>query len=325
MKQITTVFIILISFFSIPLLAQQAPQYSLYMFNKLNWNPAYAGLDYSLSITGGYRAQWTNITDFEGAPRTQYVNAHLPLLFINSGVGIGLENDQLGARTNTSLNLSYSYTLDFGKSLLNLGIGTQVVQQSLDGSRLITPSGIYEGIAIDHQDNILPNTRENAMALSFNFGAYFYSEALELGASVFHLNEPTIDYTGFSPTLNRYFSAYAGVNLEVNNQITFHPSAFVLSDLTQTQTQATALFRYNDNIFGGASLRGYNQNTFDAIVFIAGLKLSNNITFGYAYDLSLSGFNVISNQSHEIMINYNLNTPIGQGVPPKIIYSPRNF
>ncbi len=301
--------------------AQQMPQYSLFMFNKLNYNPAYAGLDHSISLTAGLRTQWTDI-NFN--PQSQYVNVHAPLLFLSSGVGIGIENDELGAERTTSIQLSYNYQLELGSGLLTFGVAGRMVQKNLDGSILRTPDGNYENI-IDHQDPLLPIVNENASGMAFSAGIYYYSEVLEGGISVVNISEPTIDFTNFQPTLKRTFTAYAGGHMEINSSLTFHPSLMVMSDLEQTQPQISGIFRYNDNIFGGASLRGYNQNTLDAVSVIAGFKLGENITFGYAYDISLSGLRVISNQSHEIMINYNLNTSLGQGRPPKIIYNPRNL
>lgn len=315
---LSIVFCCMISF----AVAQQAPQYSLYMFNKLNWNPAYAGLDHSLSLTGGLRSQWTEI---EGNPETQYVYLHAPLLFASSGVGIGLENDNIGAQINTTIQLAYSYQLNLGDSkILSFGIGGNFIQRTLDGSLLRTPDGIYENI-INHQDDILPNTRENATAVSFSAGIYYYSETIEGGISVDHVSEPTVDFTTFSPTLSRTITGFIGTNLDISSSISFHPSLIVASDLTQTQPQLSAIFKYNDNIFGGGALRGYNNETLDAFTIIAGFKLGENITFGYAYDISLSGLRVISNESHEIVLNYNLNTSFGQGRPPKIIYNPRNL
>ena len=98
MKQLFT---LLILAFALSLAyGQQPAQYSLFMMNKLNWNPAYAGLDNSLSATGVYRAQWAGL---EGNPVTQNVNVHMPLYILSSGIGINLENDELRATwRNTS-------------------------------------------------------------------------------------------------------------------------------------------------------------------------------------------------------------------------------
>ena len=61
------------------------------------------------------------------------------------------------------------------------------------------------------------------------------------------------------------------------------------------------------------------------LAVIGGFKLSENISFVYAYDLSLSKLKNFNNGSHEVMIRYNLNKPIGKGVPPPIIYNPRSL
>jgi hypothetical protein len=81
--------------------------------------------------------------------------------------------------------------------------------------------------------------------------------------------------------------------------------------------------QYNQNIFVGATYRGYNANTSDAIAIMGGLNLSDKISLAYAYDLTLSELRSVQDGSHEITIKYNLRTRIGAGVPPPIIYYPR--
>ena len=97
----------------------------------------------------------------------------------------------------------------------------------------------------------------------------------------------------------------------------------IQSDMQQTQVELTTLLRYSGNVFGGAGLRGYNKNTFDAVVLLAGFNLNEKTTLAYAYDLSLSALNSVSNGSHAITLRYNFNKPLGGGVPPPIIYNPR--
>ena len=71
-----------------------------------------------------------------------------------------------------------------------------------------------------------------------------------------------------------------------------------------------------------------HQNLFDsadAVALIGGIKLNEKITFGYSYDLTLSGLSNVSNGTHEVLLNYNLGKQIGQGKPPIIIYNPRSL
>ena len=326
MKYFLTTAVLL--FFAYCLRGQQPAQYSMYMLNQLNWNPAYAGLDHSLSLTGVYRRQWnglieSNSGDYVG-PTSQYVGVHMPLYLASGGVGLQLENDQLGAERWTSVTLAYNYQLFLGSGILSFGIGGGLIQRSLDGSKLRTPDGNYEGnTIIEHNDNILPTGTVSAQVPSFNAGVYFQGEWLEAGLAVRHLVEEKADFTTFSLQLTRNYFFTLGLNFDVGNSFSIHPSAFVRSDFIQTQTDLSVRVRYNDNVFGGLGLRGYNSDNIDAVTFMAGFKLNENINFGYAYDLILSDLNVVSNGSHEIMLNYNLNKRIGAGRLPNIIYNPR--
>lgn len=294
------------------------------MMNKLNWNPAYAGLDHSLSATGIYRAQWDQL---EGNPITQNINVHMPLYIFSSGIGINLENDELGAERRTSGSVAYNYQLPVGrKALLALGLEAGIAQRTLDGSRLRTPEGNYtDATVIFHNDDILPVSSVSATATTFGAGIYFYSEQFEAGFAVRHLNEPSVSFDVLSLQLARAYFFTAGAHFDLSQSLSLHPSLMVRSDLSQTQTDIAAIFKYNDNIFGGASFRGYNSDSVDALAFIAGFKLNEKVTVAYAYDLTLSPLNQVSNGSHELMLNYNLNKRIGTGRPPKVIYNPRTL
>lgn len=302
---------------------QQPAQYSLYMFNPMAWNPGYVGLDNSLSITGVFRKQWTSLP---GSPTTQNLSAHMPLYYLSGGVGINVENDVLGAQILTSASLAYAYHKDLGGGILSLGISAGMVQRTLDGSKIRTPDGEYiEPGNFNHNDDLLPLSAESATAPTFHAGIYFANDWLEAGFSARNITEPTTDYSTLSLPLNRSLNFNLGFHFDLNSTLSLHPSALVRSDLTQTQTDFSVIVQYNDNIFAGASLRGYNSNSLDAVAILAGFKLSDKLTLAYAYDLTMSDLSTVSNGSHEISLNYNLNKIIGKGRAPKIIYNPRSL
>ena len=319
----TTLGILLVATWS---LAQQAPQYTMYMLNPYGFNPGYAGLDNSLSITGVYRNQWVNLV---GSPETQQINAHLPFYFLGGGLGIKVENDMAGASRNTSASLAYSYWLPVNKkSILSVGLEAGIVQRSLDGQRLRTPEGTFvEGNYLGHNDNFLPFGTVSALAPTVNVGAYYHNERIDAGISVTNLIEPqiTLEFDNQSTNIQlirNYFLTF-GLNLDLGTNWTVRPSTLIRSDLAQTEIHFSSIVQYNDNILGGASFRGYNSNTVDAIAILAGLKLNERLTLAYSYDLTLSNLNAVSSGSHEVMLNYNLNQPIGKGLPPQIIYNTR--
>lgn len=318
------VFTILFFLFLGSLSAQQTSQYSLYMLNKYNFNPAYAGLDNSLSITGVYRKQWV---DLEGSPTTQNLNLHLPMYRLRGGFGINIENDLIGAERNTMATISYNYIIPVTKtSLFSIGVGAGMIQKALDGSKLRAPNGDYSQGIINHRDGLIPIVQETAIAPTAVAGIYFQNEILDIGISTNNLLANAIQLGSDTITeiqLKRNYFFNAGVILEIGSSITIQPSVLLKSDFLQTQTDFSTLIKYNDNIFVGGTFRGYNSDNIDAIAIIAGFKLSEKMTVAYAYDLTLSGLNTVSNGSHEIMLNYNLNKIIGGGSPPKIIYNPR--
>lgn len=302
--------------------AQQSAQSSLFMLNPFQWNPAYAGLDYSLSATGGFRKQWV---DLPGSPATQFLNAHLPLAIAGGGVGLKLENDAYGAERNAMAMVAYNYQMPVWQGVIGFGFGAGVAQRTLDGSKLRTPEGIYNGPVFDHSDGILPLTREQGVVNTFEAGVFYKSEWLEAGISARNLSAPSIRLNTLETTLSRSYIVTLGMHFDLNRLFTIHPSVLVRSDAIQTQTDAAVIVRYRDNIFAGSSLRGYNSNSLDAVAFIAGFKLNDHFTMGYAYDQTLSRLQDVSNGSHEIILTYNLNKAFGQGRLPRIIYNPRSL
>ena len=79
--------------------AQQDPQYTQYMYNPINVNPAYAGSRGVISIFGLYRAQWIGL---EGAPQTATVSVNAPV-GRNVGLGFSVINDRIGPMDNNTL------------------------------------------------------------------------------------------------------------------------------------------------------------------------------------------------------------------------------
>src|SRR6187431_2060986 len=101
-------FIILTLLIPFAVLGQQRPMQSLYMFDPLLINPAYAGTQAQLSATAIYRNQWVN---FPGAPKTFTATAHSGFRKSRVGVGLIAGRDEIGIHGETSLYLVYSYKM----------------------------------------------------------------------------------------------------------------------------------------------------------------------------------------------------------------------
>lgn len=308
---------------SMALYAQQPAQYSLFMLNPLHWNPAYAGLDHSLSVTAGYRKQWTQLP---GSPVGQYIGTHLPLYFIGGGLGLQVENDRLGAGRFSSAQLNYSLHRPLGNAILAFGLGAGITQRTLDGSLIRTPDGVYEpGSGLNHNDPLLPVGLESGIAPTFHAGVYFQSERIEAGLGVRHLTNPQVALPSLNFQLERSFFLQLSGHFDLGDKLSVHPALLVRSDAVQTQTDVAALFRIQQNLLAGVGFRGYSNDTGDALIGMAGFQLSENLLLAYAYDATISGLRRVNNGSHEIMLQYNLNRPLVQARLPRIIYNPRTL
>src|SRR6478752_5816845 len=96
-----------------PVYGQQRPVQSLYMFDPLLINPAYAGNHIQLSATAIYRNQWVNL---DGAPKTITASIHSGFYKSKVGVGLILSNDQIGIHNDFSLYGAYSYKIKLSNS-----------------------------------------------------------------------------------------------------------------------------------------------------------------------------------------------------------------
>lgn len=307
------------------LFAQQPAQYSMYMLNPFHYHGAYAGLDESVSATGVFRKQWVN---FPGSPLGFNFNTHLPLDYLRSGIGISMEHDVVGAYANTFARASYNYIVDFGEiGKLSIGGSFRFMQKSLDGSILRAPDGNYEGgLILGHNDNLIPQTKVSSSAFSADAGIYYKHRNFEAGLSAINLTAPTLRLdVGTLQEIKylRNFLLSASYRWDINNDMSLHPSFLVKTDLIKIQPEYGLIFKYQDNFFGGASFRGYNKNTMDAVVLIAGLQINKNLMLAYSYDISISGLRTYNSGSHEIILNYNLRQPLGKEIPAKVIYNPR--
>jgi len=311
--------------------AQQAPQYTLFALNPYAYNPAFAGIEGTLVATGVYRRQWSGL---EGAPETQHINVHLPVYIINSGVGVKIENDKIGAHRTTQATASYNYQLDFGKKTqISLGAGLGYLQYSLDGSRLRAPDGVYpvSGGTISHNDPNLPEGTVKAGTMVAEAGIRVQTGRLELGAAIQPVFAPLL--TAPSQDLRNAFTIkavphyllHAAYVFSIGETLTMRPTVMIKSDLVKTQAEVAAIFRWRDNLMAGASFRGFGQSSQEAIGIIAGVRINEKTMVAYGFDVPIGALSGAQRGSHELLMRYTLDRPLGQGKLPPVIYNPRFF
>ena len=280
-------------------------------------NSAFGGLDNTLSVNFNYRDQWGGITSH---PRQFLVNAHLPVVIWNGGVGAFLKSDRLGLSL-TSAGVSYNKIFKQELGVISFGSTIGITQARLDGTSIITPEGIYEQGNIDHQDLLLGNRIDNGIRLDYELSMFIGHKKFDLGLSISNFFFPDQGVGSTSIDNSKNIKVIGRYPIRVADLI-LHPSILVKTNLRSYQTDLSCIAK-SGNVFGGLSLRGYNSQSLDAVVIIAGIEFNRNYTLSYSYDLGLNEIGSFSGGSHEINIKYSLNRLLGVGLPPEIIYNPR--
>ncbi len=294
--------------------AQLQTQTSHYYLNQLAINPASAGSDGGVNIFLNYRGQWVGIN---GAPHTQNFAADLSLPMINSGVGISFSNDIVGVERHTSVRANFAYFLDLNKKYkLGFGVGAGIINTSVDGSKLVTPSG---------SDDFLPVGKIGLTRPDIAVGLYVKSKQLKVGISYNNLlRSATID--GIASALETKYGSYLNVNgsylITIRKKFGLEPSIQFRTDFKNYQTDLGVLFNYNNYIFTGIFFRGYNKLSIDAFYGTVGFKPVKSFSVFYSYDVGLNALNEVHNGSHEISIKLFIpeDKLFKRG---KIIYNPR--
>jgi len=268
--------------------AQQDPQFSQNMFNKLYSNPAVAGSNDGICASLLYRNQWTG---FDGAPKTGVFGVDAPVNFLHGGLGVSvLVADELGFEKTFQAKLAYAFRFNIGSGNLAIGADIGLLQKSIDG----------DFVANDQGDPIIPTSGVSGNTYTdLGAGIYYNSDKLYLGASASHLAEPTIDYGDFTTQMDRHYYFTGGYRFDLSPAISLTPSFFVKNAGDQTQADINANLHFNNRFWIGGSYR-----LEDAIVIMAGLNITPTLRLGYSYDMTTSELQDYSSGTHEIMLGY---------------------
>lgn len=305
--------------------AQQLPQSSLFWLNPAQFHSAAVGTESVLVGVGSYRKQWSQ---FAGAPETQALNVHAPIARLNSGVGLRIQNDLIGAHRITSADFLYRYRLFQMRALqVNIGAGVGYHQYRLDGAALRAPDGTYNeqtGVLV-HNDNNLPESGLQTGAISTEVGLWLQSEKTEVGVTLLPAYARPFTYNDVAQlTVQRpaHLHVYGSYIIPVGS-LSVQPSLMIHSDLIKTQTNIACKVQFSDQIFGSIGVRGLGTSNVESMTFGLGGRVNPNLILAYAFDSVLSPLKAASTGSHELVIRYTMTKSLGAGKLPPIIFNPR--
>jgi type IX secretion system PorP/SprF family membrane protein len=296
--------------------ADLVPLSSLYMFNGLSINPAYAGSHEVLSALLTVRQQWIG---FNGAPKDFTFALHSPVSFNgkkDNFTALGLMGSIQNSPTLKSgeIYADYAFHIKLSKGKLALGLQAGVNWAGLD----FNETDVRSNIRFNQQNPAFANT-EKYIIPNFGSGVYYYTDRLYIGAAVPRFFSFPSDSSGSAKRgpvfdYNRMnFLGTAGYVITFNDNFRFKPSCMVryqpavglLADVN------ASLIMFQDIIWIGASYR--TDKTFIALLE---LQFNSKLKLGVAYDYALGAIKGFTSGSGEVLLRYELNYRI-KAVNPK--------
>lgn len=286
--------------------AQQDSQYTNYMYNTVNVNPAYAGSRGVMSIFGLHRTQWVGL---DGAPVTNTVSLNTPINNSNFGLGISFVNDRIGPSDENAISADISYSIQTSDTYkLSFGIKATANLLNVDYTKL----NIYDPTDVQFQNNI-----DNKFSPNIGAGVYFHSDKLYAGLSVpnFLETQHFDDNVAATAKERMHYYLIGGYVFDLTENIKFKP-AFLSKVVNGAplQLDLTANFMFNEKFVLGAAWR------WDAAVSgLVGFQATSNWFIGYGYDAETTKLANYNSGSHEIFLRYEF-----KGKSEKVV-SPRFF
>ena len=272
--------------------AQYDPSFSHYWAMETSFNPAAAGKEAKLNVTGAYNM---TMAGFEDNPRTMYISADMPFYGLGNyhGVGLQIMNDDIGLFSHKRFAAQYAYRRKLLGGALAVAVQGGLLSEGFDGS----------GLDLDETDDpAFAKSQVNGTGLDLGAGVYYAHRKWYLGFSVQHLNAATVELGETNEiSLSQTYYLTGGYNIRLKNPfLTIQTSALARTDGVAYRADLTGRVKYTNDqrvMYAGLSYSPTNSVT----LFVGGTF--HGIMLGYSYEAYTSAIN-IGNGSHELFVGY---------------------
>ena len=281
--------------FSAVCTAQNEGQYTHFMFNRLSYNPAYAGSSGAISFTLLYNKQWLGLTlqspvpDVKpGVTPTNYLfSFDMPVSWLHGGIGLLFNSQSLGYHSNNTINIDYAFRLYWGPGNLSAAVEANLYSfgfntENLYGCDDLTgdptnPTGGGSDPSVNGQDL-------SDFMIDFSTGLYYQVPGEWYASlSVKNLLGSKSDKIHYENARTLYLMGGYEYTFPYNPAFRLKPSVLIkTADFSVFQAEAALLLDYENAFWGGL---GYRVG--DAFTFLGGVNWKW-ARIGIAYDLTTS-------------------------------------
>jgi len=287
--------------------AQQDVLFTQFAYDKLGFNPGYAGAHEHISLNAIYRNQWLGL---EGSPVRFSASLNFPSLDQKLGLGLHIDKSDIAIFGRNSIQGIYSYRIPMGSGSLAFGLNTSIRQFKADWSdpKLRPPNGWANDPAVD------PNLYTK-MIFNLGAGLYFRQEGFYAGVSVPRISKADIDFDDNNlDTLvaveSRLIYLMGGGRFDVNSNLELSPQLLLTIPevgIMQYELSIIGILANKFHIGANYSSGGSSESPVESIDLILGLQASNQMFFGLSYDITMSELREVSNGTIELIANYRFN------------------
>jgi len=276
--------------------SQTEPMYSQYMYNMLGVNPAYAGNREATSFNFFQRNQWIGL---KGAPKTTSLSIDKAAKDGKIGLGFQAYDDRLGVESATGFNAIISSRVKVSEiGVLSGGISFGLMNYRLnlnDVMNRYTPT----------DPSFIISAKPSQWNPSVGMGVYYNTDKLYIGLSTPSiLRSRLAKYENFVSGIQKmddfHLFATAGYVFEVNDDVKLKPSTMIkMVSGAPIELDLNLNVWLKDLIGIGGSYR-----TGDAFIGMVEIQATDNLRFGYAYDMPFTPLKYFTRGSHELMLRY---------------------
>ena len=307
-------FLVIIVLFLSSAAAQNEGQYTHFMFNRLSYNPAFAGSSGNISATVLYRSQWMGLqlqaptpTGKAGEkPTNMLFSFDLPVSWLHGGIGGSFTSEKVGYHDNSTFAIDYAFRIFWGAGTLSAGIEADLQNYKFETSSLFGTSdlsGDPTNPVNNANDPLVKSQDVSDFLFDASIGIYYQVPSqFYVGMAAKNLLATKSDQLNIKNTRTFYLMGGYEYTFPYNPSLKLKPSAlFKTANFSIFQADLACLLDYENIFWGGL---GYRWG--DAVTFLAGVNFLKILQVGIAYDLTTSklGFaNGRSLGSLEIYLN----------------------
>jgi type IX secretion system PorP/SprF family membrane protein len=299
----TILHIIIFTFFTVTVVAQQLPYYSQHVSNSIMTNPAITGTKRLVDARLNYRMQWVGYDD---APRTETFALNSRFFKGKMGAGLYVLQDKIGQSQQSNIGASYAYHLRFPDVELSVGVAGNYTKYTLYGNRITLHTT---------QDPAIDQTITNSTRVwDASAGFLLYNDRFHLGFGALHLAQQKAEFYKADTTKKGIIKYFTNVHFSLGYNFAQNSDFIWESTFYTNYVQGapilldyTLRIHYREKFFGGVSIRLH-----DACAVHLGVTLFESVQVSYSYDILLSAMRHYSSGSHEIMLIFSSDLSSGK-------------